>query len=82
MITLLIVLAVGGLVIFGFLLYWMVMMILGGIFITFLFWLYLFSYYFMEPYNVLFAVVATGLVIWAFAAYGERSDRKKASSNS
>ena len=79
MITLLIGLAVVGFAIFCFFLYWMAMMILGGIFITFLFWLYLFSYYFMEPYNVLFAVVATGLVILAFAAYGERSDRKKAS---
>lgn len=54
------------------------MMILGGIFIAFIFWLYLFSYFFTEPYNVLCAVIATGLVIWAFAAYCNKSDNKKA----
>jgi hypothetical protein len=57
---------------FAFFLYWVMMMILGGIFLLFLFWVYVCSYIFMEPYNVLCAVIATGLVIWALVAYSNK----------
>ena len=78
--ALLIGLAIVGLAIFFFILYWMMMAALIGIGVLFLFWVYLFTYFFTDPYIALpCAVIATGLSIWAFVAYTNKSDKKKAS---
>ena len=72
-------LAVAGIVIACFILYWMIMIMLIVLGIAFLFWAYLFAYIFDG--NLIFlpcAVVATGLTFWAINVYSEKSDKKKA----
>jgi len=76
-------LAIAGFAIFCLVLYWMLMIALIGISVLFLFWFYLFTYFFTDSAIALpCAVIATGLAIWAFVAYTNKSDNKKASGNS
>jgi len=76
-------LAIAGFAIFCLVLYWMLMIALIGIGVLFLFWFYLFTYFFTDPSIALpCAVIATGLAIWAFVAYTNKSDKKNASGNS
>jgi hypothetical protein len=72
-----------GFAIFCFMLYWDTVIVSIGIGIAFLFWTLLFTCFFNEPYIAFpCAVIATGLTLWAFGAYGERSDKNKASGDS
>jgi len=76
-------LAIAGFAIFCLVLYWMLMIALIGIGVLFFFWFYLFTYLFTDPYIALpCAAIATGLAIWAFVAYTDKSDKKNASGNS
>lgn len=70
--------AVAGLVIAGFVAYWLAMMVLiiiGGVFFIWLL-LFLFMLNLQLIVAVLCAVIATGFTIWLFNAY---SDKKKVS---
>jgi len=59
------------------------MIALIGIGVVFLFWFYLFTQFFTDPYIALpCAVIATGLAMWAFVAFTDKSDKKNASGNS
>lgn len=83
MIALLIGLVIAGFALFCFILYWAVVIALFAVGAVFLFWTYLFIDYFKEPYIALpCAVVATLLTLWAFGAYTDYSDRKKAMGDS
>jgi len=76
-------LAIAGLAIFCLILYWMVMIALIAIGVLFLFWFYLFTYFFADQNIALpCAVIASGLVMWGFVAYTNKSDKKNASGNS
>lgn len=82
-IALLISLTIVGLVIAGFIAYWIVMIGLIIFGVVFLFWVYLFTYYFDGQFIVVpCAVIATGLTVWAFIVYIDKSDKKKASRDS
>lgn len=81
MITLFIGFAIVGLVILGFIAYWVVMVMLIAIGAVFLFWFLLFVLMFNEQMIVVLpcAAIATGLTFWAIGAY---SDKEKTSGNS
>jgi hypothetical protein len=71
--ALLIGLGIGFLVIAGFIAYWMIMLtliILGAVFV---FWAFVFSYFFNDPYiGGICSVFATGLSLWAYGAYSNK----------
>lgn len=71
--ALLLGLAVIGLVIAGFIVYWMVMIMFFILVAIFLFWAMVFALIFGDPYvGALCAVFATGLSFWLFSLRGER----------
>lgn len=79
-IALLIGLAVVGLIILGFIAYWVVMAMLIALGVVFVFWAVVFAFIFKDPYvTALCSVFATGLTFWALGTY---CDRKKSSGNS
>lgn len=78
LLALIVGLAIAGFALFCFVLYWAMMVILIGLGLVFLFWLYTFIHFFPDEYIAFpCAVVATGLTVWAFVAFTEYSDNKK-----
>ena len=73
-------LAVVGLVILGFIAYWVVMAMLIALSVVFIFWAVVFAFIFKDPYiGSLCSIFATGLTFWALGTF---NDKNKASGNS
>lgn len=72
-IGLLVSLAIVGLVIAGFIAYWIVMIMFFILVAIFLFWATVFALIFGDPYvGSLCSVFATGITLWLFSLRGEK----------
>jgi hypothetical protein len=73
--ALLVSLAIVGLVIVGFITYWLVMITLFVIAAVFIFWAVIFGLLFGDPYvGSLCSVFATGVTFWLFNSRVDKSD--------